>query len=152
LYAQTILLTGSLVSAIVIVFSSCQKNSNDIISSQQNLEGTWAITGISSDRAYDFNGDGRSETNIYGTYSNCQQDIILVFNSGGSGQIRQGCNAGWQAIAWRLTNNNRTLSISLPGDELALSIFQLDEYTIRGTDPVYVDGNNFNVTYTFQRR
>ena len=139
-------------SAIIIVFSSCQKNSDDVISDQQNLEGTWAITGISSDRAYDFNGDGRTETNIYGTYSNCQQDIILVFNAGGSGQIRQGCNASWQNMTWGLINNNRTLNISLPGDELNLTLSQFDEYTIRGTDPVYLEGNNFNVTYTLQRR
>ncbi len=85
--------------AITAVISSCQKNSNDIISNQQSLEGTWAITGISSDRSYDFNGDGRSETNIYGTYSYCQQDIIIVFTANGRGQIRQGCNASWQAIS-----------------------------------------------------
>ncbi|HVF82361.1 MAG TPA: hypothetical protein VM884_10520 [Flavisolibacter sp.] len=139
-------------STVLIVFSSCQKNSNDIISNQQNLEGTWSITGISSDRSYDFNGDGRSETNIYGTYSYCQQDIVLVFTANGGGQIRQGCNASWQNINWRFTNNSRSLVISLPGDELNLSLSQFDDYTIRGTDPVYLDGNNFNVTYTFQRR
>ena len=138
-------------SAVLIVFSSCQKN-NDIISDQQSLEGTWAITAITSDRSYDWDGDGRSETNIYGTYTNCQQDIVLVFNANGGGQVRQGCNASWQNISWQFSNNNRTLTISLPGDELNLSLSQFDNYTIRGTDPVYVNGNNFNVSYTLQRR
>lgn len=78
--------------------------------------------------------------------------IVLVFNSGGNGQVRQGCNASWQNISWRLLNNSRTLNISLPGDELNLALSQFDANTIRGTDPVYLDGNTFNVTYTFQRR
>lgn len=135
----------------VTAFISCQK-SNDIISNQQSLEGTWAITGIRSDRPYDWNGDGRTETDIYGSYTTCQRDIVVVFQNNGYGQIRQGCNASWQNINWQFYDGNRRLVISLPGDELNLSLSQFDTYTIRGTDPVYVDGGNFNVTYTFQRR
>jgi len=131
-------------------FFSCQKT--DVLGSQQSIEGTWAITGISSDRSYDWDGDGRSETDIYGSYSYCQRDIVVIFNANGGGQIRQGCDASWQNISWRLSNNNRNLDISLPGDELNLSLSQFNDYTIRGTDRVYVDGNNFSISYTFQRR
>ncbi|HET7898050.1 MAG TPA: hypothetical protein VFL47_10280, partial [Flavisolibacter sp.] len=55
-------------ASLVLVFlvSSCQKS--DVITSPQSLEGTWIVTGISADRAYDFNGDGRTETDIYGSY------------------------------------------------------------------------------------
>jgi hypothetical protein len=92
------------------------------------------------------------ETDIYGTYTYCQRDIIIVFDANGGGQIRQGCNASWQNISWRLSNNSRNLDISLPGDELSLSLSQFDGYTIRGTDPVYAEGNNFSINYTFQRK
>jgi hypothetical protein len=133
-----------------IAFTSCQKS--DVLNQQQSIEGTWAITAISSDRAYDWNGDGRLETDIYGTYTYCQRDIIIVFDANGGGQIRQGCNASWQNISWRLSNNSRNLDISLPGDELSLSLSQFDDYTIRGTDPVYAEGNSFSINYTFQRK
>lgn len=133
-----------------LVFTGCQKS--DAIDSPESLEGTWAITGIASDRAYDWNGDGRSETDIYGTYTTCQRDIVIVFDAYGGGQIRQGCNAAWQNISWRLTANNTHLNIYLPGDELDLSLSQFSNYTLRGADPVYVDGNNYNIIYTFQRR
>lgn len=132
------------------VFTSCQKSS-DVITDQQNIEGTWAITGITSDRAYDFNGDGRTETDIYGSYNSCGRDIVAIFQSGGYGQMRQGCNAYWQNISWQLTNN-RTLNIALPDDDLNLSLQQLDSYTIRGVDQVVINGSYFNITYTFQRR
>ena len=140
-----------LLFALAIVgFTSCQKN--DIIADDRNIEGTWSVTGITSDRAYDFNGDGRTETDIYSSYSSCGRDIVVVFEQNGYGQMRQGCNSGWQNMTWRLTNNNQSLSITLPDDQLNLSLQQFDEYTIRGTDQVNINGNYFNVTYTFQRR
>jgi len=129
-------------------FSSCQKT--DIVNNERNIEGTWSITGIRSDRSYDFNGDGYTETDIYNTYSSCGKDIVVVFQSGGYGQMRQGCNANWQNTSWQLYNNS--LSINLPDDELNLQLQQFDDYTIRGTDQVQINGNYFNITYTFQRR
>ena len=134
----------------VFAFSSCQKS--DVITNEQSLSGTWAVTGITSDRAYDFNGDGRSETDIYGSYTSCQRDIVVSFESNGYGRMRQGCNAYWQNIDWRLSNNNRQLQIILPDDQINLAISQFSNNTIRGTDQVYVNGNTFNITYTFQRR
>jgi hypothetical protein len=135
---------------LVVLFSSCQKS--DVITSPQSLDGTWIVTGITSDRAYDFNGDGRSETDIYGSYNSCQRDIAVTFDQNGYGQMRQGCNAYWQNITWQLSNNNRQLDILLPNDQINLAITAFDNYTIRGTDPVTIGGNNYNITYTFQRR
>ena len=134
----------------VVGFTSCKKNS--IIADERNIEGTWTVTAITSDRAYDFNGDGRTETDIYGSYTSCGRDIVVVFDQSGYGQMRQGCNSPWQNMNWQLTNGNQSLNISLPNDQLNLSLQQFDEYTIRGTDQVNVNGNYFNITYTFQRR
>jgi len=35
---------------LVVLFTSCQKS--DVITSPQSLDGTWIVTGITSDRAY----------------------------------------------------------------------------------------------------
>jgi hypothetical protein len=140
-----------LILSSAFIFSSCQKN-NDIIADERAIEGTWAITGITSDRAYDFNGDSRTETDIYGSYTSCGRDIVVTFQSNGYGQMRQGCNARWQNANWQLVNCNRTLNIILPDDDIILDLQQFDEYTIRGTDQVQVNGNTFNITYTLQRR
>jgi len=139
-----------LLAIAVISFSSCQKN-NDIIADERNIEGTWSITGINSDRAYDFNGDGRTETDIYGSYTSCGRDIVIIFQANGYGQMRQGCNSPWQNMSWRLVNN-QTLNIALPDDDINLQLQQMDDYTIRGTDQVTLNGNYFNITYTLQRR
>jgi hypothetical protein len=76
---------------------------------------------------------------------------VIVFEANGYGQMRQGCNAPWQNITWRLSSN-QTLNITLPDDQLNLALQQFDDYTIRGTDQVNMNGNYFNITYTLQRR
>ena len=115
-----------------------------------DLIGTWQVTDIRSDRPYDWDGDGYEETDIFSTYSFCQRDILLVFEDGGYGQSRQGCNSFWENMYWQLSS--RTLNIDLPGDELNLQLTQFTSYTIRGEDYVYVNGQNFVITYTLSKR
>lgn len=143
-------LCALLLAAGSLAFVGCQKT--DVLATEQNIEGSWAVTGITADRAYDFNGDGYTETDIYGSYSSCGRDIVVTFQSGGYGQMRQGCNAPWQSISWQLANGNRNLNIALPNDNLDLSLQQLDNNVIRGVDRVQLNGSYANITYTFQRR
>lgn len=136
--------------ATVFIFSSCTKS--DVISNEYDVVGTWAVTGIRSNVANDWDGDGYSETDIYGTYSSCQRDIVLEFDDYGTGQGRQGCNAYWQNLNWDLTNNNRNLRIDLIEDVIELSNLRVTSNTIQGDDNVYSNGRNYTVTYTLQRR
>lgn len=128
---------------------SCVKESP--VTETSDIIGTWAVTDIRSNVSYDWDGDGRSETDIFNTYSYCQQDIVLVFDHDGYGQSRQGCNSSWQSMNWQLYNN-RTLNIQMYSDDLNLDIIQFTNNTIRGEDNVYVDGRNFVITYTLSRR
>jgi hypothetical protein len=136
--------------AMIVVFSSCTKS--DVISNEYDVVGTWAVTGIRSNIANDWDGDGYSETDIYGSYSYCQRDIVLVFDDYGTGQGRQGCNSYWQNLNWQLTNNNRTLYIDLLDDAIELSNLRVSSNTIQGDDNVYSNGRSYTVTYTLQRR
>ena len=145
-------MTKQIFTAVLIVASiflfSCSKN--DVTVTEDDLIGTWQVTEIRSDRPYDWDGDGFSETDIFNTYSFCQREIILVFEYGGYGQSRQGCNSYWENMYWQL--NNRSLYIDLPGDELNLDLLQFTPYTIRGEDYVFVNGQDFVITYTLSKR
>lgn len=131
-----------------LFLTSCVKESP--VSDSNDIIGTWAVTGIRSDVAYDWNGDGRNETDIFNNYSYCQQDIVLVFDYNGYGESRQGCNAAWQNMNWELYGN--TLNIDMYSDQLNLDLIQFGHNTIRGEDNIYVDGRNFVITYTLSRR
>jgi hypothetical protein len=136
-------------SVLVVLFlSSCSKQ--DVTATADDLIGTWEVTGIRSDRPYDWDGDGYSETDIYNTYSFCQREIILEFENNGYGQARQGCNSFWENMYWDLSGRN--LRIDLAGDDLNLDLVQFTPYTIRGDDYVYVNGQNFVITYTLSKR
>ena len=136
--------------AAMLFFTSCTKT--DVISSEADVVGTWIVTDIRSNIANDWDGDGYSETDIYGTYSYCQRDIVLVFDQYGTGQGRQGCNSYWQNLNWQLMNGNRTLSIDMTGDVIELNNLLVGSYSIQGEDYVYSNGRNYTITYTLQRR
>ena len=136
--------------AIAIFLMSCMKG--DVISNEDDITGTWAVTGIRSNSANDWNGDGNTETDVLGSYSYCQRDIVLVFDPYGTGQGRQGCNSYWQNLNWQLSNGNRTLNIDLMEDVIVLDNLRISYNTIRGEDNVYSNGRNYSITYTLERR
>lgn len=139
----------TLLSFVAFLLTGCVKES--IVQDEADLTGTWAVTDIRSDAPYDWDGNGRSETNIYNTYSYCQRDIVLVFDNGGYGQSRQGCDAPWRSLSWNLESGNR-LYIQLNGDDLVLDRLSVNSNTMRGEDRVTVDGRSFIISYTLSRR
>lgn len=141
---------STILLATVFFFSSCTKS--DVISNDTDVVGTWAVTGIRSNMANDWDGDGYSETDIYGTYSYCQRDIVLTFDQYGTGQGRQGCNSYWQNLNWQLTNGNRTLRVDMIDDVIELNNLRVSYNSIQGDDYVYSNGRNYTITYTLQRR
>jgi hypothetical protein len=132
----------------VAVFTGCSKE--DTVQRSEDILGTWSITGIQSDQAYDWDGNGISETDILGTYSACDRNIVLVFEAGGIGRISEGCNAPFVNFYWQLSGNR--LDIQIPSGDLNLDIQSFSSNTLRGTDQVSVNGYNVRVTYTLTRR
>ena len=41
--------------------------------------GSWKIVAVNSDVAYDWNNDGTTERDIYGTWSSCERDNLFTF-------------------------------------------------------------------------
>ena len=82
---------------LIIIFPSCYKveveaNSRPQGFSVAQLIGKWKITGISSDKANDWDGNGTSETDIYSTWPACQKDNLYQFNSNFSGTYKLNCS------------------------------------------------------------
>jgi hypothetical protein len=144
---KTFLLSLLSLSSLFIL-TSCTKD--DTVRNEEELIGTWAVVGISSDIPNDWDYDGYEETDIYNTYNYCQQDISLTFDYGGYGETRQGCNAPYETLRWQLSNNR--LDISIPSGDMNLYITQFNSSTIRGYDQVQVNGRTFTINYTLSRR
>ncbi len=81
------------------------------------LIGTWKITGISSDKAHDWDGNGSSEKDIYSTWSACQKDNRYQFNSNYTGTYQLTCT-DTKAGTWRL--DGATTLVCMPDGTAAL--------------------------------
>ena len=72
-------------SAIAFFISSCnghlkiEKNNDPQGYAGSQFVGSWKITGVRCDVAYDWNNDGTTETDIYSTWTQCQKDNLFTF-------------------------------------------------------------------------
>jgi hypothetical protein len=137
-------------AAVALSVNSFGCTKSDTIERTEDILGTWSITGIQSDAAYDWDGNGTIETDILGTYSACERDIVLVFESGGIGRISEGCTSPYVNFTWQLSGNR--LDVQIPSGDLNLDILSFSNNSLRGQDQVSVNGNNVRVTYTLTRR
>jgi hypothetical protein len=54
--------------------------------------GTWKITGYTSNKAYDWDGNGSKETDIYSTWSPCEKDNLYQFTPDKTGTFKINCS------------------------------------------------------------
>jgi hypothetical protein len=69
----------------VFFISSCndhlkiEKNDDPQGYADSQFVGSWKITGLSSDVAFDWNNDGTTERDIYSTWTACERDNLYTF-------------------------------------------------------------------------
>jgi hypothetical protein len=68
------------------------KNNNPQGYADSQVVGTWKITSIKTDKPYDWNGDGVTETDIFSIYDDCNKDNSYQFFSDKNGSFRLNCN------------------------------------------------------------
>lgn len=54
---------------LMTLLTSCVKDG--VYNEEADITGDWVVTGIRSDMAYDWDGDGFTERDIYSTYNYC---------------------------------------------------------------------------------
>ena len=64
--------------------------------------GSWKITKVDSDVAWDFDGNGTSETNIKGNWTACENDNLYTFVGDKKGTFKINCSTtkdgSWQIV------------------------------------------------------
>lgn len=104
------LLTTLTLLLYLLTSLSCNKSTvekNDLPQgfSVSQIIGTWKVTALSSDKAYDWNGDGTLEKDIYNTWSPCEKDNLFQFESSYAGSYKLNCNET-KTGTWGLSNTN----------------------------------------------
>jgi hypothetical protein len=75
-----------LYSFLFVLTSSCndhlkiEKNQDPQGYADSQFVGSWKIVAASSDIAWDWDGNGTTEKDVYGTWSSCQKDNLFTFS------------------------------------------------------------------------
>jgi len=65
------------------------------------IVGVWKITGMSSDKPYDWDRNGTAESDVYSVWTDCEKDNLYQFNSNYTGSFKLNCSSTQEAT-WRL--------------------------------------------------
>jgi hypothetical protein len=80
-----------------------EKNNDPQGYADSQFVGVWKITGITSDVAWDFDGNGTPETNIFATLSACKKDNLYTFVGNKTGTFKFDCSltkdGSWEIIS-----------------------------------------------------
>jgi len=80
-----------------------EKNGDPQGYADSQFVGTWKITAINSDVAWDYDGNGTTETNIFATLSACKQDNLYTFVGNKTGTFKFDCSltkdGSWEIVS-----------------------------------------------------
>jgi hypothetical protein len=102
-----------------------EKNNDPQGYADSQFVGSWKITALISDVAYDWNNDGVSERDIYSTWTPCQRDNLYTFTGDTAmgaykkGSFKINCSVTtpgeWQIIADTVPPKSQSLVYTVPG-------------------------------------
>ncbi len=100
---------------MVVVCFACDKAMTDTEDdgniqgyADSQLVGSWKITEISSDKAYDWDMNGTMETNIYTTWTDCSKDNLYTFVGDKTGTYKIDCNTSKNG-EWYITDDRKSI-------------------------------------------
>ena len=143
---------------LTLLFFSCtghldnDQNNNLQGYADSQVVGTWKITGYSSSEPYDWNNDGRVESNIFNTWTACQKDNLYQFSADKTGLIKFDCSNTFQA-SWQIINTLYLVYTPIgqsPDWEKIVAMTSVDFKTSR--DLTVSTGQNITVTKIWTRQ
>ena len=148
----------------VFFISSCndhlkiEKNNDPQGYADSQFVGSWKITALSSDIAYDWNNDGSPERDIYSTWSSCERDNLYTFTADTAmgaykkGTFKISCSVT-KTGEWQIVNAKDLLYIPLglgPESEKIISMTSVQfKTTLALTLP---NGQPATITKTWNRQ
>lgn len=80
----------SLIALLSFLFLACSKDDKPKSRMDLLTNGPWHVTNYTIDPAFDWDGDGTQETDIYSVMEPCIKDDRTTFHSNGSGELDEG--------------------------------------------------------------
>ena len=114
--------------------------------------GTWKVTALSSNAAYDWDGNGVPETDIYTGWSACQKDNLYIFVGDKTGTYKINCSTT-QGGSWQIFNLHQFEYTPIGFSTEVEKIISMTSNEFKTTRTVYVtSGQTFTITRTWTRQ
>lgn len=145
---------------ILLILSSCKKH-NDAVTqpdvTNQNaalLAGTWKYSGRVISPAYDWDGNGTLDTEVYSLYTECQKSYELKLNAAGSGTLKKICNIPFEHIEWNLLDRGLTLHYAINnGGNVSEKIILINNTTLVTESKFEPStGETYTITNTYKNQ
>lgn len=142
---------------LLVLFNSCrrvtvEKNSNPQGYADSQVVGTWKITGATSDREYDWDGNGTKETDFYSAWTDCAKDNLYQFYQSKTGTYQFDCNLTKEGT-WVLADAFRIVMIpdgGLPIEERIITMTSNSFTSTSTSEPV--SGQRFTISKVWTRQ
>ncbi len=147
------------VITVCLGLHSCKKEEAEKTPSELII-GTWRMTAAVSSPAYDWDGDGNPETDLYGTVftEQCLRDDDLIFNTNGTLTFNPNIlcegetSADYDFVSdWSIPNETQ-LIITGDGESLTANSFSINETTFSYSVSETYEGTSYTITYTFTKQ
>ena len=127
-------------------------NTNPQGYADSQLVGVWKITGFSSSEPFDWNNDGRPESNIYNTWTECQKDNLYQFNADKTGISKLNCSLTTQST-WQIINSTYLYFTPIGQSPETEKIIAMTSVQFNSTKDLTVStGKNITVTKIWTRQ
>jgi hypothetical protein len=144
----------------ILIIPGCKKDdtpqnqqANNAVKNAALLEGTWKVSAVVSDKAFDVDGNGTAETDLYSASPNCARQFALTFISGGTGYVRPDCVTAERAMTWNLTNDGNTINYAMSGTgTLQEDIVILNATTLKTTSKLQRNGETYTLSNTYTKQ
>lgn len=116
------------------------------------LIGSWKITGYVSNKPFDWNGDGSTETNIYNTWTTCEKDNLYQFVADKTGTFKTNCSFSSPGT-WQIVNT--VYLVYKPTNQVSETekFISMTSVEFKTTTEVTVStGQSFTLTKTWTRQ
>jgi len=147
----------------VFFISSCndhlkiEKNNDPQGYADSQFVGSWKITAVSSDVAYDWNNDGSPERDIYGTWLPCERDNLYTFTGDTAvagykkGTFKINCSVT-KTGEWQIVNTKDLVYVPVGLGPESEKIIEMTSVQFRSILLLTLNGQPATITKTWTRQ
>jgi hypothetical protein len=143
---------------ISLVFISCnehlkiERNNNPQGFADSQFVGSWKVTAVTADVAWDYDGNGSTETNIYATWSSCKKDNLYTFVGDKTGTFKVDCN-NTKNGSWEIITTQYLVYTPLGSSPESEAVIQMTSIQFKTTIAITLsNGQPATITRTWTRQ